>query len=128
MRSPAWLSLVALIGASLVAVSCAEDSGGAVQHDDRAPIGKADLTGSCAPDDGDGPANDGNCWCDELCADFGDCCANAFDQCGSGEPPCDDGTSLDPLCDQKPACEDGQVAAVQNGCFSCVDEVTCEPV
>lgn len=37
---------------------------------------------------------------------------------------CDDGT--EPLCDMiPPVCEDGQVLAVQNYCYSCVDPDTC---
>jgi hypothetical protein len=127
----------------------------------RGPIGKADAAeGSCAPtDDGPtcgGPAPVGNCWCDEACEDFGDCCLDAFDECGVGEPEpavsqcladahcepgqtcsggvcvgepdpvsCDDGSTLHFLCDIKPACEEGEVAAIINGCFQCVDANTC---
>lgn len=133
----------------------------------RGNLGKADqLEGLCAPvqadDDGPacgGPAPVGNCWCDEACIDYGDCCVDAWDTCGVGEPTpavsqclsnaqcddgqscsggvciddpapepvdCDDGTALHPLCDIKPGCPDGQVAAIQNSCFACVDAVTCE--
>ncbi|MBL4685697.1 MAG: hypothetical protein JKY37_13975, partial [Nannocystaceae bacterium] len=122
-----WLGLAALLVPVATAVSCAEDNGGAaVADDDRPAIGKADLTGSCSANTCEGPSSDGNCWCDESCQTFGDCCANAFDACGVGDRPCADGSSLNPLCDQKPPCEDGQVAAVINGCFECVDEMTCE--
>ena len=32
-----------------------------------------------------------------------------------------------PDCDIKPVCGDGEVAAIINSCFSCVDALTCEP-
>jgi hypothetical protein len=202
------------------------DPGSSGDHEDaafeRGPIGKADAAeGSCAPaDDGasacGGPAPVGNCWCDDACAEFGDCCLDAFDACGVGtpepavsqcladhhcepgqtcaggvcigepdpepavsqcladhhcepgqtcaggvcigepdpepavsqcladhhcepgqtcaggvcigepDPDCDDGSSLHPLCDMKPVCDAGQVAAIQNACFRCVDAKTCD--
>jgi hypothetical protein len=81
-----------------------------------------------------GPAPVGNCWCDEACVRWGDCCDDAWIVCGVGEPPapepevdCDDGSSLSQFCDIKPPCDDGQVAAVINSCFQCVDALTCEP-
>jgi hypothetical protein len=112
--------------------------GVAAADEGRGGLGKADhVEGSCAPDeDGDvcgGPAPVGNCWCDEACVRWGDCCDDAWNVCGVGEPPapepevdCDDGSSLHPLCDIKPPCDDGQVAAVINSCFQCVDALTCE--
>jgi hypothetical protein len=129
----------------------------------RGGIGKADaLEGSCAATDEDGPACGGpapvgNCWCDEACSDWGDCCVDAWDECGVGEPQpavsqcladhhcdagqqcaggvcidvapasCDDGSALSPFCDIKPLCDGGQVAAIIGSCFQCVDETTCEP-
>lgn len=151
---------VALFALPLGACDPATDADGASEIE-RGPIGKADAaSGSCAAIDDDGPACGGpapvgNCWCDEACADFGDCCIDAFDVCGVGEPQpavsqclsdaqcdpgqqcsggvcvqvetCDDGSSLHPLCDIKPACDDGHVAAVIDGCFQCVDAITCEP-
>ncbi len=147
---------------ALVATGCDDSSNDASDDGaDRGPIGKTDTHGSCAPDEGEevcgGPAPAGNCWCDAECDRFGDCCLDAFDECGVGEPgpavsqclsdaqcdagqacsggvcvptdapSCDDGSSLNPLCDQKPPCADGQVAAVIGGCFECVDAQTCEP-
>lgn len=46
-----------------------------------------------------------------------------------GEPQlsCDDDQPLSPFCDVPPICAAGQVAAQQNGCWSCVDPDTCEP-
>jgi len=106
-----------------------DDDGGGGNADDRQPVGKADLVGSCTPDDcGDMPAN-GNCWCDASCLDFDDCCSNVYAVCADDlpAPDCDDGSAPSQLCDIKPVCEDGQVAARQNGCFVCVDALTCEP-
>lgn len=91
---------------SLFLVSaCDTASGpGADQSDDRGPIGKADVFGSC--DDACGEmAKDGNCWCDFECASIGDCCEDATDVCeedgaevcgGIGNLGCPDGqTCLD---------------------------------
>ncbi|MBL4688410.1 MAG: hypothetical protein JKY37_27730 [Nannocystaceae bacterium] len=137
-----------------------QDSG---QDADRGGLGKADaLEGWCGAVDGEeapscgGPAPVGNCWCDEACVDYGDCCADSFDACGVGEPQpavsqcladahcdagqqcsggvcvqaqlpdCSDSSSLHPLCDIKPICDEGEVAVVISGCFQCVDELTCE--
>ena len=47
----------------------------------RHPLGKADSVGSCAATDCDGPAPDGNCWCDAACVEFGDCCADKVEVC-----------------------------------------------
>ena len=107
------------------AIACDDgDGGGDV---DRQPIGKADLVGSCEPDDCGGQPADGNCWCDESCLDFDDCCANVYAVCEDlPAPDCDDDSQLNQLCDMKPACESGQVAAKINSCFQCVDALTCE--
>ncbi|MEM6995088.1 MAG: hypothetical protein AAF721_31535 [Myxococcota bacterium] len=154
---------------TLLATACDEATTArdAVQTQDdagRGGLGKADhLEGFCGAVDGEeaaacgGPAPVGNCWCDESCVDYGDCCVDSFDACGVGEPQpavsqcladahceagqqcsggvcvgvalpdCDDGSSLSQFCDIKPGCDDGQVAAVINSCFQCVDELTCEP-
>jgi hypothetical protein len=45
----------------------------------RGKIGKADLVGSCEGACG-GPSS-GNCWCDDACEDFGDCCQDKVDVC-----------------------------------------------
>ena len=109
---------------TLVASACDDDAKGT--DDDRHPVGKADLVGECTPDDCDGPSS-GNCWCDAGCLEFQDCCANVYAVCeGLPEPECDDDSALNQLCDIKPTCEPGQVAARQNGCFHCVDALTCE--
>lgn len=38
------------------------------------------FSGSCASACG-GSSPDGNCWCDDQCADFGDCCADLAEVC-----------------------------------------------
>lgn len=88
------------------AVGCSVEIGGpgdsAEQHAvERGPIGKADMWGSCAAasqqQQAQGGASDhcggqstGNCWCDEQCADFGDCCADKVDVCGQACPDAND--------------------------------------
>ena len=47
---------------------------------DRAPLGKADNIGTCE-DACDGPALYGNCWCDDLCESYGDCCSDKEEIC-----------------------------------------------
>jgi hypothetical protein len=58
-------------------------------HEVRGPIGKADLHGTCGPwankPDFCGGKSKGNCWCDDQCAEYGDCCADKEDYCGGGE-------------------------------------------
>jgi hypothetical protein len=52
-------------------------TGDDVDDSDRSPISKADLIGSCHSEiygDHCGDKSDGNCWCDEFCEVFGDCC------------------------------------------------------
>lgn len=58
---------------------------------------------------------------DAICDDF---CPEPDPDCG---PLCDDGSSLNPLCDMAPVCDEGLISATQNGCFVCVDPDTCEP-
>ena len=72
---------------------------------ERGPLGKADAIGSCqASDGGDycgGPSLEGNCWCDDLCDSYGDCC--------SDEPAvCDPPPEPEPeLCLHDDQCESG---------------------
>ena len=54
----------------------------------RSAIGKADHTGSCVASC-DGQSQSGNCYCDDLCESYGDCCddyelicINEAGQCG----------------------------------------------
>ncbi len=79
----------------------------------RSAAGKGDHRDWCAIFDWYG---------DGICDDF---CAEPDPDCAP-EPTCDDGSSLNPLCDIREVCADGEVSAVINGCFQCVDAETCE--
>ena len=76
----------------------------------------------------DACATDADCP-DGYCEHFATCAA-----IGCPPPPpsecvladCDDGSSLNPLCDIREVCAEGQVSAVINSCFQCVDARTCE--
>ncbi len=129
-------TLLITLLATLSLTACDQPAQPQGDADDRGTAaGKADgIEGSCAPESGQsqcgGPAPIGNCWCDDTCEQWGDCCEDAFDQCGVGpepEPSCDDGTAVHPLCDTPGPCDEGTVQAVQSGCFRCVDPSTCEP-
>lgn len=108
--------LIAVMSLAVLAVACGEPEtvkvGQMTKEEARALDGKADHGGDfCADFDwyGDGV-------CDEFCP-------NPDPDCGS----CDDGSTLHPLCDIRPACDDGEVSAVKDGCWACVDAQTCQP-
>ncbi|HEU5057407.1 MAG TPA: hypothetical protein VFU21_12810 [Kofleriaceae bacterium] len=85
------MTRTALLFVSFAALSaaCATDAGDAGRDATRGPIGKADLVGSCAATDCDGPALGGNCYCDELCVEYGDCCGDRVEVCeGPVAPTC----------------------------------------
>jgi hypothetical protein len=73
---------------------------------ERGPIGKADLYGQCMEIDIKycGGKSSGNCWCDELCESYGDCCSDYQAECT------DDGPTCDPtlICGQAITCVEGQ--------------------
>jgi len=71
----------------LLAVGCT--AGADHPLTDRGALGKADNFGSCQGSDCDGPSADGNCWCDELCSEFGDCCSDKVELCdGAPQATC----------------------------------------
>ena len=82
--------------------------------------GKADaLTGSCAsaqqqqaPKCG-GPGS-GECWCDEACAGYGDCCADAAVQCGVD------------VCVADGDCGSGMRCADVDGALDCIAAEICD--
>jgi eight-cysteine-cluster-containing protein len=82
------LRFIALIVPFLAA--CATTADEPVGDDsERGGIGKADVVGTCELPNGTelcGGKGKGNCWCDEACVDFGDCCDDADEVCGI-EPP-----------------------------------------
>ena len=116
--------------ALLVFAACT-DSGSAGDVD-RGPVGKADLVGSCAGSDGSdfcGGQSEGNCWCDDLCADFGDCCQDKAQTCDGGggefEPcggkQCGDECNICPPDD--PNCFETEVIKLCNAAGECNPEV-----
>lgn len=72
--------------------ACTTTTEPAATEEDRGSLGKADLVGSCEHKNKDlcGGKGTGNCWCDDACVDFGDCCSDADDVCGI-EPPAPEG-------------------------------------
>lgn len=62
----------------------------------RGALGKADTAGSCAAPAGEdycGGQSDGRCWCDRLCVEYDDCCADREAVCEStSEEPAAPGT------------------------------------
>lgn len=73
---------------------------------------------------------DADCGWGEICESFATCAAV---NCPAPPPnrcvavSCDDGSDQHFACDIIPLCEPGQVAAVLDGCFECVDARTCQP-
>jgi protein-arginine deiminase len=62
----------------------ADDAGDADEDEARGGYGKADAPGSCQPNDCGEQASIGQCWCDDQCASFGDCCVDKADVCDAG--------------------------------------------
>lgn len=82
--TPPLLPLLSL----LLAAACTGQGSPASEtgDPDRAPLGKADNIGTCE-DACDGPALYGNCWCDELCEEYGDCCSDKEEICDGATAP-----------------------------------------
>lgn len=91
---------------------------------ERGPLGKADAPGTCLADDGTdhcGGKSDGACWCDDLCAQYGDCC-------GDKQPICD---GVDPgpvLCMSDGQCDDGEFCDHTQCLSNCPDGFICPAV
>lgn len=122
-----------LIGACAVEPTDSGDSAVAAEDDDRGGLGKADLVGSCETKEGDelcdGPGV-GNCWCDDACIDYGDCCNDAADVCGLDVPdpePEPDATFCGGFLGQ--TCSDDEYCAYEAGqhCGAADASSTCEP-
>jgi hypothetical protein len=67
-----------IVSAVLLLASCT--SSGPSTDELRGPIGKADVLGTCEGACGD-IAWSGECYCDEVCATYGDCCADYEEAC-----------------------------------------------
>ena len=103
MRKSFFLLIAPLLAACAVeSVDTSTDDGVA-----RGGLGKADLVGSCETphDDRCGGRGTGNCWCDDACVDYGDCCADAGEVCGI-EPPEPEGDACGGLLGL--TCDDGE--------------------
>lgn len=117
--------LLAPIAAGCIAETAEESPQADTAGEDRGPIGKADLYGSCMEIDIKycGGQSSGNCWCDDLCESYGDCCSD-YDKA------CDDGPSCDPtlICGQAISCVDGQWYPTTCGPANCDEPMgPCEP-
>ncbi len=79
-------------------------------------------------------------WGEPGCTSDGDCAPDRYcDPCARGScPGCEDcvpdclphgcETETEPICNMlRPDCEPGQVAVVRDGCWVCVDRLTCQP-
>lgn len=77
MRIDARLCHVALVAIALAGCQ----SPVSMEETERTALGKADVFGSCATSDCNGPAADGNCYCDDQCTQIGDCCADKVELC-----------------------------------------------
>jgi hypothetical protein len=65
-----------------------------------APDGGGDDDGVCAGNCGDGPFSEGGaqCYCDDLCTQYGDCCSDYTDECTGGGGDDDDALSCAGSC------------------------------
>lgn len=112
-----------LFVASALAGACSVSDGGPTSGSgdaERGSLGKADVVGSCELPDGTdacGGKGTGNCWCDDACVDFGDCCSNAGQVCEIDDAGGDDEGGCEPqLCEL--FCENG-FATDEDGCELC---------
>ena len=71
---------------TVVLAACAVDTDTGSQAA-RGPIGKADMVGSCAETDCDGASPYGNCYCDDTCVEYGDCCSDKVETCETPVAP-----------------------------------------
>ena len=53
----------------------------------RGRLGKADLPGTCEVSDCGGKSQ-GQCYCDAICTQYGDCCSNVSNICDIGDNEC----------------------------------------
>jgi hypothetical protein len=80
-------SLLSFLFVGLAA--CTVEAPDSPSGEDRGSVGKADIVGSCEHN-GEalcGGRGKGNCWCDDACVEYGDCCEDADDVCGIEPPP-----------------------------------------
>ena len=124
MRTAKLLLLTLLPLAPLACSVEAEPEVDAAETPDRQPLGKADAVGSCQAEDGAdfcGGPSQGNCWCDDLCHTFGDCCADKVDTCDGPE----DGPTL---CMHEDHCGSGQICDHTECHSNCPPDMICPAV
>ena len=80
-RKLLFLVLLVLAGCS---AAPGGDESGSGDDQPRVPLGKADGTGSCKVGSTSycGGKSKGTCWCDDKCAQYGDCCSDLNAVCG----------------------------------------------
>lgn len=84
-----WVVVIGLILGVAGLSACGDDRAEEERGEFRNPVGKADDTLSCK--DHCGKKAPGGCWCDELCAQYGDCCTDKIDECDpKAQPTCKD--------------------------------------
>ena len=89
MRARRLTLLPCLVSFALLGAAGGCDPDDAVDIDgqpERGPLGKADGSGSCAPADCGQQSSSGNCWCDDLCSQYGDCCEDKVAVCDAPPP------------------------------------------
>ncbi|MEM6989584.1 MAG: hypothetical protein AAF721_03780 [Myxococcota bacterium] len=105
-RATAHACLLGLLAAGACSVETEPATSG---ETNRARLGKADAFGSCAAaDDADwcGGQSAGNCYCDDACEEYGDCCADFTAVCLPDECPqtCGEWCSQAATCDVPAGC------------------------
>ncbi|MBL4688478.1 MAG: hypothetical protein JKY37_28070 [Nannocystaceae bacterium] len=128
MTTRFW-TLGLLLAASVVGACTAEPTTTeGANTADRGPLGKADLVGTCDSPIGDfcGGPSEGNCWCDEACVEYGDCCSDVDDVCGI-DPPLPTGQGCGGFLGN--TCSEDEYCAYQPGqyCGAADASSTCEP-
>ncbi len=119
-RESVMFSKGSILMFSILVAACGTDSSS--DSSERGAIGKADLYGTCTTAEGGthcGGKSFGNCYCDDECDSFGDCCSdldsvcNPLQLCDPNDPICPSGTfcapyACAPSCpnckDCRPAC------------------------
>ena len=127
MKFQSWMVALAL---PMMLAGCTGGFGDESDDSERGPIGKADLIGSCTHAVGGdhcGGPSDGNCWCDDLCDDIGDCCEDKAEVCdGASDALC---TAADGACTAEAGCPDETHPAIGPEFIPCDDggSVCCLP-
>jgi hypothetical protein len=113
----AFLTLA--LSTSFAACSAETESSSGTEASTRGPLGKADAAGSCETTGGDlcgDIGSNGTCWCDDACAQWGDCCADKASVCDGTPDLCEDFVGP---CQTDADCDAGSVCVA--------DPDTCSP-